>query len=227
VKDLQNAGFDLGRGDSPRGRRFLFAPHITTDPDCMHQYAQAATEAGANALMFSPYHGGGFPLMAELVQLHDVPVYAHTAGMNVTTGSATWGLDPRVTYLLAGLYGAAFMQLTTQGGYLKPDDVEKAPILDTLRMHGLEGQEGMTLAIAGGLGPANIGMNMRALGKTGRMFLAGTSVYSHPDGPASGVRAIITAYQAYSEQGIVDVPGLKKFAASKGKEGIPLARALG
>jgi ribulose-bisphosphate carboxylase large chain len=227
VKDLEAAGFDLGRGDPPRGRRFLFAPHITTDPDSMHRYARAALEAGANALMFSPYYGGGFPLMAELVQLHDVPVYAHTAGMNVTTGCATWGMDPRVTYLLAGLYGAAFMQLTTVGGYLKPDDVEKGPILDRLRANGLEGSEGMTLAIAGGLGPANIGANMRALGKAGRMFLAGTSVYSHPDGPSSGVRAIIAAYEAYSQQGIVDVPVLKKYAASRGKDGIPLARALG
>jgi ribulose 1,5-bisphosphate carboxylase large subunit-like protein len=59
------------------------------------------------------------------------------------------------------------------------------------------------------------------------MFLAGTSVYSHPDGPSSGVRAIIAAYEAYSQQGIVDVPVLKKYAASKGKDGIPLARALG
>jgi len=227
VKDLQSAGFDLGRSDPPKGRRFLFAPHITTDPDCMHQYARAAIEAGANALMFSPYYGGGFPLMAELIERHDVPVYAHTAGMNVSTGCSTWGFDPRVTYLLAGLYGAAFMQLTTMGGYLKPDDTEKGPILEMLGMHGLEGAEGMTLAIAGGLGPANIGLNMRVLGKVGRMFLAGTSVYSHPDGPSAGVRAIITAYRAFSEQGVVDVPGLKRYAASKGQEGRPLARALG
>ncbi len=184
VKDLESAGFDLGRSDPPRGRRFLFAPHITTDPDCMHRYAEAAIDAGANALMFSPYYGGGFPLMAELIERYDAPVYAHTAGMNVSTGCATWGFDPRVTYLLAGLYGASFMQLTTMGGYLKPDDVEKSSILETLRKHGLEGADGMTLAIAGGLGPANIGSNMRALGKTGRMFLAGTSVYSHPDGPS-------------------------------------------
>jgi len=226
VKDLESAGFDLGRSDAPNGRRFLFAPHITTDPDSMHDYARAAVESGANALMFSPYHGGGFPLMAEISSRHDVPVYAHTAGMNIWTGSANWGFDPRVTYLLAGLYGAAFMQLTATGGYLKPDDSEKGPILETLGKHGLEGAEGMTLAIAGGLGPANIGMNMQTLGKAGRMFLAGTSVYSHPDGPSSGVRAIITAYRAYSEQGIVDKEGLARFASSLGKEGEPLARAL-
>jgi ribulose 1,5-bisphosphate carboxylase large subunit-like protein len=192
----------------------------------MHAYARAAVEAGANALMFSPYYGGGFPLMAELSALHDVPVYAHTAGMNVWTGCPTWGFDPQVTYLLAGLYGAAFMQLTATGGYLKPDDSEKGPILETLGKHGLEGAEGMTLAIAGGLGPGNIGLNMRTLGKEGRMFLAGTSVYSHPDGPSSGVRAIIAAYRAYSEEGIVDTPGLVKFAASMGKDGQPLSRAL-
>jgi ribulose 1,5-bisphosphate carboxylase large subunit-like protein len=226
VKDLESAGFDLGRSDTPKGRRFLFAPHITADPDSMHDYARAAVESGANALMFSPWYGGGFSLMAEISGRHDVPVYAHTAGMNVWTGSPTWGFDPRVTYLMAALSGAAFMQLTATGGYLKPDDTEKGPALETLGKHGLEGVEGMTLAIAGGLGPANIGLNMRTLGKVGRMFLAGTSVYSHPDGPSAGVRAIIAAYRAYSEQGIVDTPGLKRFAAGIGKDGEPLARAL-
>jgi ribulose-bisphosphate carboxylase large chain len=227
VKDLEKAGFDLGRSAKPRGRRFLFAPHITADPDRIEDYARAATEAGANALMFSPYYGGGFPLMAKIVEEHDVPVYAHTAGMNVATGCLTWGLDPRVTYTLAALYGAAFMQLTTMGGYLKPDDTEKAAILKTLRAHGLEGEAGMTLAIAGGLGPANIGRNMEALGMAGRMFLAGTSVYNHPDGPAAGVKAIISAWQAYAREGITDSVKLKDYAAARGQEGRELFRALG
>jgi ribulose-bisphosphate carboxylase large chain len=227
VKDLEAAGFDMGRSAAPRGRRFLFAPHITADADRICDYARAAVEAGANALMFSPYYGGGFPLMAEIVAMHDVPVYAHTAGMNVVTGCPTWGLDPRVTYSLAALYGAAFMQLTTMGGYLKPEDTEKAAILAKLRALGLEGKEGMTLAIAGGLGPSNIGRSMDLLGREGRMFLAGTSVYSHPDGPAAGVRAIIAACAAYTGEGITDPARLKHYAEGRGAEGRDLARALG
>jgi len=236
VRDLEKAGFDLsptrgGRAGGkpapqPKGRRFLFAPHITADADLIRDYARAAVEAGANALMFSPYYGGGFPLMAEISSTYDVPVYAHTAGMNVATGCATWGLDPRVTYVLAGLYGAAFMQLTTLGGYLKPDDTEKDAILASLKAHHLEGREGMTLAIAGGLGPANIGRSMRDLGTEGRMFLAGTSVYSHPDGPSSGVKAIICAHEAYVREGITDEAGLRRYAAAQGDAGKPLARAL-
>jgi ribulose-bisphosphate carboxylase large chain len=193
----------------------------------MRDYARAAVEAGANALMFSPYYGGGFPLMAEITAAHDVPVYAHTAGMNVVTGCATWGLDPRITYSLAALYGAAFMQLTTMGGYLKPDDTEKSAILAKLKALGLEGNAGMTLAIAGGLGPSNIGRSMELLGREGRMFLAGTSVYSHPDGPAAGVRAIIAAYSAYTEHGITDPVQLRQYAAGRGAGGRDLMRALG
>jgi ribulose 1,5-bisphosphate carboxylase large subunit-like protein len=165
--------------------------------------------------------------MADIIEKHDVPVYAHTAGMNVTTGSPTWGIDPRVTYMLAGLYGAAFMQLTTTRGYLKPDDTEKGGILETLARYRLEGGSGMTLAIAGGLGPSNIGRNMEILGREGRMYLAGTSVYSHPDGPAAGVKAIIAAYKAYAAQGITDVAKLKEYATGLGREGRELLRALG
>ena len=227
AKDLRAAGFDLGRSARPRGRRFLFAPHITTDADSLDGYARAALDAGANALMFSPYYGGGFPAMSAIVEKYDVPVYAHTAGMNVMTGSPSWGIDARVMYVLSGLSGAAFMQLTTMGGYLRPTDAEKPEILRALRENGLEGARGMTLAIAGGMGPRVIGSNMRDLGVAGRMYLAGTSVYSHPDGPGAGVRAIIGAYKAYRLQGITDVEGLRSFARGLGgDEGKALERAL-
>ncbi|TFG59442.1 MAG: hypothetical protein E4H36_13800, partial [Spirochaetales bacterium] len=104
VKDLKTAGFDLGRSAAPKGKRFLFAPHITTDSENISDYAEAALEAGANALMFSPYYGGGFLKMAEIIRKFDVPVYAHTAGMNMSAGCLTWGFDPRVMYVLAAFF---------------------------------------------------------------------------------------------------------------------------
>ncbi|MBU4286268.1 MAG: hypothetical protein KKD76_05105 [Verrucomicrobia bacterium] len=226
VKDLQAHGFDLGRGARPKGRRFLFAPHITTDADRLRDYARAAIEAGANALMFSPYYSGGFLKMSEIIEEVDVPVYAHTAGMNVMTGAANWGFDARVMYLFSALFGAAFMQITTLSGYLKPDDNEKGEILRCLKEHRLEGDDGMTLAIAGGMGPKVLGANLKGLGEKGRMFLAGTSVYSHPDGPTAGVKAMILAYQAYRQKRITEVAGLKKYATSLGTEGAPLLNAL-
>ena len=227
VRDLRAAGFDLERSGKARGRRFIFAPHITTDPDRMEAYARAALDAGANALMFSPYYSGGFLTMASLVEKFDVPVYAHTAGMNVMTGSPGWGIDSRIMYVLAALFGAAFMQLTTMGGYLRPTDEEKPEILRTLRENGLEGAKGMTLAIAGGMGPKVMGKNMEILGEEGRMFLAGTSVYSHPDGPSSGVKALIGAYKAYKSEHITEIDELRRFARGLGgEEGKALEKSL-
>lgn len=227
AKDLAAAGFDLGRDSAPRGRRFLFAPHITTDADSIDEYARAALDAGANALMFSPYYGGGFLAMSRIVEEYDVPVYAHTAGMNVTTGSPGWGMDPRVMYVLSGLFGAAFMQLTAVDGYLRPSDAEKPPILAALKENGLDGEKGMTLAIAGGMSPKVIGRNVKALGGTGRMFLAGTSVYGHPDGPTAGVKALIAAYAAFERESITEVEGLRRFARGLGgDEGRALERSL-
>jgi ribulose-bisphosphate carboxylase large chain len=227
TRDLRAAGFDLERTGRAKGRRFIFAPHITTDPDSLDDYARAALDAGANALMFSPYYGGGFLAMSSLVEKYDVPVYAHTAGMNVMTGSPSWGIDAKVMYVLAALFGAAFMQLTTMKGYLRPADIEKPAILAALKARGLEGARGMTLAIAGGMGPKVIGENMRALGEEGRMFLAGTSVYSHPDGPAAGVKALIGAHAAFRREGITDVEGLRRFARSLGGDtGKALERSL-
>ena len=227
VTNLRKAGFDLGKpGEAVTGPRFLFAPHITTGPADMPDYAKAAVEAGANALMFSPYYSGGFQKLEEIAATFDVPVYAHTAGMNVVTGSYNWGLDPSLMYRFAAWFGAAFMQLTAMNGYLRPDDTEKQYILEKLNRDFPEAGSGMTLAIAGGLGPQNIGANMRALGSKGRMFLAGTSVYSHPDGATSGVKALILAYRAFKERGIADLPGLIEFGKSLGEEGKALIRVL-
>lgn len=225
ARDLKAAGFDLTPGAiPPAGKRFLFAPHITGNPSDMRDRARSARDAGANALMFSPYHAGGFTVLVELAEELDLPIYAHTAGMNVTTGCPTWGIDPSVMYRLSALCGAAFMQITAIRGYLKPDDVEKAFIVRRLREDGLEGAGGMTLAIAGGLGAHNIGANLAALGGVGRMLLAGTSVYSHPDGPSDGVRALVQAHDAYREAGITEVADLLAFARDRSLG--PLMRAL-
>jgi ribulose 1,5-bisphosphate carboxylase large subunit-like protein len=43
-------------------------------------YAESAVDSGANALMFSPYYGGGFLKMAEIAERFDVPVYSHPDG---------------------------------------------------------------------------------------------------------------------------------------------------
>lgn len=226
VKALRDAGFDLSQNAATKGRRFLFAPHITTDADLLCDYAEAAVEAGANALMFSPHHGGGFLKMAEVADRFDVPVYAHTAGMNVATGAINQGIDPRVVYVLSGHFGAAFMQLTTVGGYLKPRDVEKPAILAALEREGLHGPDGMTLAIAGGLSPANVGISLAQLGSRNRMLLAGTSVYSHPDGAGAGVQALSLAARAYLDEGITDPHVLHQLATTLGEAGRPLCRAL-
>ncbi len=226
VAELRSAGFDLGQEKEPSGRRFLFAPHITTDADQLCDYAEAAVRAGANALMFSPHYAGGFPRMADVAARFDVPVYAHTAGMNVVTGSANHGVDPRVMYVLAGYFGAAFMQITTPDGYLKPTDAEKPAILEVLAREGLEGPDGMTLAIAGGLAPDNVGRSLAALGSRGRMLLAGTSVYSHPDGPRAGVTALRLAATAYLNEGITDSGPLVEYARRQAESGAALLRAL-
>lgn len=211
-------------------RRILFAPHLTTNPSEILEYVRIAVDNGANALMFSPHFAGDFGVISEIYQMgekYQVPVYAHTAGMNRFCGDPgyTCGDDPRVVYLLAALSGAAFMQLPGMRSYIRPTDVEKKPIIERLKKDGLEGINGMTLTVAGGLGPKNIGYNIKVLGAEGRMFLAGTSVFHHPDGIKAGVDALKIAVEA-SYRGIVEKDQLKKYAKSLGEKGHSLLRAF-
>ncbi len=227
---LNKNGFDLSRKPKRGKRRILFAPHITTNPSEILEYAKIAVDNGANALMFSPHFAGDFEVISRIYQRGDkyrVPVYAHTAGMNRFCGDPTYtcGEDPRVVYLLAALSGAAFMQLPGIGSYIRPTDIEKKPIIERLQKEALGDNKGMTLTIAGGLGPANIGYNIKVLGAEGRMFLAGTSVFHHPDGIKAGIDALKIAVEA-SHRGIIGKNRLKGYAEAMGEKGYPLLRAL-
>lgn len=109
--------------------------------------------------------------------------------------------------------------------YIRPTEVEKRPIIERLKKEDLEGNNGITLAVAGGLGPENIGYSLKSLGAEGKIFLAGTSVFHHPDGIKAGVDALKIAVEA-SHRGIVEKNKLKKYAQSLGERGYPLLRAL-
>jgi 2,3-diketo-5-methylthiopentyl-1-phosphate enolase len=229
VKGLEENGFDLSFEPNPTKKRIIFAPHITVNPFKLLEYAKVAIDSGANALMFSPHFAGDFDSVQEIYKLgerYQVPIYAHTAGMNRYTGDPNYsfGEDPKTVYLLAALSGVAFMQLPAIRGYIRPTDEEKFSIIERLKEEGLEGNDGMTLVIAGGLSAKNIGYNIKLFGAQGRMFLAGTSIYHHPDGIKAGIDAIKLAVKA-SYKGIVEVSELKEYAKGL-KEGVPLLRAL-
>ncbi len=230
TKMLKENGFELSLDKKTNKKKILFAPHITVGPFDILEYARSAVDSGANALMFSPHLSADFEVIRKIYEMGDkykVPIYAHTAGMNRYCGdpSYSFGEDARVAYLLAAFSGAAFMQLPALRGYIRPTDIEKEPIIERLREEKLEGNDGMTLVIAGGLGADNIGYNIKVLGAEGKMFLAGTSVYHHPDGIRAGIDAIKLAVGA-AYKGIVEALELKKYAESLGGEGYSLLRAL-
>ena len=230
VKMLEENGFDLSLNPKADKKRFLFAPHITVNSFDILEYAKIAVDNGANCLMFSPHFSGDFEVIRRIYEMgnkYQVPIYAHTAGMNRYCGDPNYsaGEDVRIVYLLAALSGAAFMQLPAMKGYIRPTDVEKKPIIERLKRENLIGNNGMTLVIAGGLGANNIGYNIKVLGAEGKMFLAGTAIFHHPDGIKAGVNAIKLAVEA-AYKGIIEVPNLKKYAKSLGKKGAPLLRAL-
>ncbi|MGC9063982.1 MAG: RuBisCO large subunit C-terminal-like domain-containing protein, partial [bacterium] len=229
VKGLEDNGFDLSFSPSPTKKRVIFAPHITVSPFKILEYAKVAVDCGANALMFSPHFAGDFLSIKEIYRMgeqYKVPIYAHTAGMNRYAGDPNYsfGEDPKTVYLLAALSGVAFMQLPALRGYIRPTDEEKFSIIERLKEEELEGNNGMTLVIAGGLSAKNIGYNIKVFGADGRMFLAGTSIYHHPDGIKAGIEALKLAVKlAY--KGIVEISEMKEYIKDL-PEAYPLLRAL-
>jgi ribulose 1,5-bisphosphate carboxylase large subunit-like protein len=179
----------LRRAEAQTGQRVLYAAHITTSPDRIIGRALQALECGASALMVN-FFAAGFSVLQMLRGNPDinVPIYAHCGGREALGRGEGQGIAPRVIVKMVRLLGGDYFRAGMLESYLV--DTED----DTRTMH--EAARGdwcpynpILPAISGGLNPKTIAANVRTLGRD-NLFLAGTGVFEHADGPQAGVAAL-------------------------------------
>jgi ribulose-bisphosphate carboxylase large chain len=182
----------LKRAEDRTGRKVLYAAHISTTPDRIVQRALEAIENGATALMVN-FYAAGFASLEILRRRPEinVPIYAHCGGREAMGRAEGQGISPSVIVKMVRLLGGDYFRAGMFESYLvdTPDDIRgmhEAAVGDWTSLTPI------LPAVSGGLNPKTIGANVRNLGRD-NLFLAGTGILTHRDGPKAGVEELRAA----------------------------------
>lgn len=179
------------------GKKVMYAFGISaTDPDEMMRNHDMVVEAGGNCAVIN-INSIGMGGMAFLRKRSQLVLHAHRNGWDVLTRHPGIGFDFRVWQQFWRLLGVDQFQINGIGvKYWEPDDsfvrsfeAVTTPLFD-------ESDCVLPVAGSGQWG----GQAPETYQRTGRtvdlMYLCGGGIVSHPDGPASGVRAVTQAWEA-------------------------------
>ena len=187
----------IRRAEDKTGLRVLYAPHITTGPENILEFAEHAVRRGARALMVNIF-AAGFSSLKMLRAEFDVPIYAHCGGKEAFGRAEGQGVSPEVIAKFTRLMGGEFFRSNILGGYLVGGSTSEIHSLIDVMRKPMKGIKDMTPALSGGLNPANLMENLEAFG-TEVMVLAGTGITQYPGGIKHGVEAMKAVAAKYSE----------------------------
>ncbi len=176
----------LRRAEDQTGEKVLYAPHITAGPDNIRRFADIALEAGANALMVN-FFAAGFHSLEILARNYEVPIYAHCGGKEALGRAEGEGVAPEVVAKLARLMGADYFRTGVIGSYLVGSSLPELQSLTVTLTRPMPSIQAAVPVLSGGLKPANLAENLRALG-CDVLALSGTGLTRHPQGIRAAVQ---------------------------------------
>jgi len=188
----------IHRAEDKTGKKVLYTPHITTGPENILKFGEAAMKAGARGLMINIF-SSSFGCLKMLRGEFDVPIYAHCGGKEALGRAQGQGVAPEVVAKLARLMGAEFFRSNILGGYLVGGTNEEIESLIATMRAPMEGIKDLVPALSGGLSPKNLAENLKAFG-TGIMALAGSGITQYPGGIARGVEAMKGVAAGYGKE---------------------------
>ena len=184
------------------GRKTMYAFGITaTDPDQMMRNHDAVVAHGGNAAVVN-INSIGFGAMRFLRERSSLVLHAHRNGWDLLTRHPGLGFDFKPWSLFWRLLGVDQFQINGIGAkYWEPDASFVRSFADCREPIFSAADRPLPVVCSGqwgGQAPAT----WRATGGTTELlYLCGGGVVAHPDGPASGVRAVRQAWEA-AEAGI-------------------------
>lgn len=177
------------------GKHTVYVPNITDRPERLLETAQAAVEAGAQAVMVS-FAVVGYGMLEALADAVGVPILAHYAGAGVFyEGGATSGVSSRLVLgTLPRLAGADMMMLNTPyGGY----PMRRSSYMLTAHQLALPhpGLKPTMPMVGGKVHPGLVQTFLSELGPD-IVLSPGGAIQGHPLGAAAGGRAMFQAIEA-------------------------------
>lgn len=198
ITDQKYAPFDervkacvaaVRRARDETGHRSYYFPHITAlAAESIKRYQRAA-ELGADGVLICP-HIAGMETMHQLARMPiDLPIIAHPAFSGGLTTNGKQGLSPDFLYgQLWRALGADFVVYPNTGGRFSFSLDECLAINDAARSPDLPFKASFPM-VGGGMKRSNIPDWLETYGPD-TVFLLGTSLYEHPDGPRAAAKEL-------------------------------------
>jgi ribulose 1,5-bisphosphate carboxylase large subunit-like protein len=187
----------LKQAEDATGKKVLYTPHITAQPEYLLKNAEIALKNGASGLMVN-FFAAGFNSLQTLRTMVDpnVPIYAHCGGKEALGRAPGQGVDPVAIVRFARLLGGDIFRQSTIGGYLVGASPEEGRTLFKVMSEPMGKIKPMIPAVSGGLNPRTLAPNLEVFG-TAALMLAGTGITLHPLGVRAGTTALYQAADAF------------------------------
>ena len=180
------------RVEEETGEKKYYIANIIASPSRTFELAEAAAEAGANAVLVAPPIQG-FEITGEIARRTGLAVLCHNTWADVLTRHPSFGVSNAAFFKMQRISGADFILLP---GDFATDYVEQGEAQSCLAacVAPLGDIKPTLPIIAGGKRPDQLGQYRDAVGSTDFMIIAATAVDSHPQGLEAGARAFRQAW---------------------------------
>jgi len=203
------------------GRKVMFAFNVSDELDAMQRHYEKIVASGGTCAMIS-LNSVGFAGAKKICDLGALAIHGHRNG---------WGMLNR--HPLLGMEFAAYQKLWRLAGvdqlhvnglankFWEPDDSVVRSIAACLApLHGLAR---VLPVVSSGQWGGQAPETWRRTRTTDLLYLAGGGIAAHPDGPAAGVRALRTWWEAAvagltAEQAVEKFPELAKSVEKFGRK---------
>lgn len=181
------------------GKKVMVAFNITDETDAMLRHHDTVLEAGGTCVMVS-VNSVGLTGVSHLRRCSALPIHAHRNGWGMLTRHPLLGIAFPAYGKLWRLAGVDHLHVNgLQNKFWEPDDsvvqsIEscRAPLFPD----SANGDYPVMPVVSSGQWGGQAPETYRRTQTLDLMYLAGGGVMAHPDGPASGVRALRQAWEA-------------------------------
>lgn len=176
------------------GRRPLYAFNITDESDRMLENHDYLVGIGARCVMAN-LNIVGMPTAAALRRHSSLIIHGHMTGGGYIARSSLIGIDNRVLIALARVAGADHVHVGGFRSKFYVSDDETADAVAAVRAPLFDGHPALPV-VSSGQWAGTAQVTWDRTGTDDLLVLAGGGMLGHPDGPASGLRSIRSAWQA-------------------------------
>lgn len=190
------------------GKKVMVAFNITDETDAMLRHHDAVVEAGGTCVMVS-VNSVGPAGVAHLRRCSALPIHGHRNGWGMLTRHPLLGIAFPAYQKIWRLAGVDHLHVNgLQNKFWEPDDSVVRSIESCLTPLFPGNDYPVMPVVSSGQWGGQAPETYRRTRTLDLMYLAGGGVMAHPDGPASGVRALRQAWEA----AVAGIP-LERYAA--------------